>query len=352
MRGVRLVLLLAWVVAGVLSHPGAVAARRVALVVGNGAYRSAPALANPPNDARDVARSLRGLGFEVTEGIDLDKAGMEATLRRFAAALHGADVGLFYYSGHGLAVADKNYLVPVDAQIDRASDLDFATVPLDLVPRVLDDEPRTACLPRRLPRQPAGRSLARSLGASRSVAVQGGLVSTGAGTGTLIAYATQPGNTASDGAGRNSPFTSALLRHIGEPGVEVRSMLTRVRRDVLAATDGTQEPWDHSSLTEEFYFAPQRPRRSRRAATSGGRRRSGAASPTAGTRRISRPTSSSTPGACSRTSRSAASRPWAAPSREPPAGRAAETPATPPPVQTAQLEAPHAAAARSRPASG
>src|SRR3954449_52137 len=144
MRGLRLVLLLAWVVAGVLSHPGAAAARRVALVVGNGAYRSAPALANPPNDARDVARSLRGLGFEVAEGIDLDKAGMEAALRRFAAALHGADVGLFYYSGHGLAVGDKNYLVPVDAQIDRASDLDFATVPLDLVTRVLDDEPRTA----------------------------------------------------------------------------------------------------------------------------------------------------------------------------------------------------------------
>ncbi len=228
MRGVRRVLLLAWVVAGVLSHPDAAAARRVALVVGNGGYRFAPALANPPNDARDVARSLRGLGFEVTEGIDLDKAGMEAALRRFAAALHGADVGLFYYSGHGLAVADKNYLVPVDAQIDRASDLDFAIVPLDLVPRVLD-----AC---------RDNPLARSLGASRSVAVQGGVVSTGAGTGTLIAYATQAGNTASDGAGRNSPFTSALLRHIGEPGVEVRSMLTRVRRDVLAATDGTQEP--------------------------------------------------------------------------------------------------------------
>jgi uncharacterized caspase-like protein len=243
MRGVRLVLPLAWVVAGMLTHPGAAAARRVALVVGTGAYRSAPALANLPNDARDVARSLRGLGFEVAEGIDLDKAGMEAALRRFAAALHGADVGLFYYSGHGLAVADKNCLVPVDAQIDRASDLDFATVPLDLVTRVLDDEPRTALVFLDACRDnPLARSLARSLGASRSVAVQGGLVSTGAGTGTLIAYATQPRNTASDGAGRNSPFTSALLRHIGEPGVEVRSMLTRVRRDVLAATDGTQEP--------------------------------------------------------------------------------------------------------------
>src|SRR5689334_18509632 len=259
MRGVRLVLLLACVVAGVLAHPGAAAARRVALVVGNGAYRSAPALANPPNDARDVARSLRGLGFEVTEGIDLDKAGMESALRRFAAALHGADVGLFYYSGHGLAVADKNYLVPVDAQIDRASDLDFATVPLDLVTRILGDEPRTALVFLDACRDnPLARSLARSLGASRSVAVQGGLASAAAGTGTLIAYATQPGNTASDGTGRNSPFTGALLRHIGEPGVEVRSMLTRVRRDVLAVTDGTQEPWDHSSLTDEFYFAPQK----------------------------------------------------------------------------------------------
>src|SRR5436853_7493238 len=89
-----------------------------------------------------------------------------------------------------------------------------------------------------------------ALGASRSVAVQGGLAAAAAGTGTLIAYATQPGNTASDGAGRNSPFTGALLRHIGEPGVEVRSMLTRVRRDVLAATDSAQEPWDHSSLTD------------------------------------------------------------------------------------------------------
>ena len=107
----RLVLPLAWVVAGMLSHPDAAAARRVALVVGNGGYPVPPALANLPNDARDVARSLRGLGFEVTEGID-PKAGMKAALRRFAAALHGADVGLFYYSGHGLAVADKNTWLP------------------------------------------------------------------------------------------------------------------------------------------------------------------------------------------------------------------------------------------------
>ena len=230
------------------------AAERVALVIGNGAYAHAGPLPNPPNDARAISARLRGLGFEVIEGIDLDQQAMRTSLRDFANALAGARVALFFYAGHGLQVDGTNYLVPVDARLEDKTSLSFEAVSADFVLRLMEEQERTnlifldACR-----NNPLARNLARSMG-TRSASIGRGLAQMQGGIGTLITYATQPGNVAYDGDGSNSPFTTAILEHIEKPGVEVRQMLTRVRQSVIQQTGGEQVPWDHSSLTGDFFF--------------------------------------------------------------------------------------------------
>jgi uncharacterized caspase-like protein len=237
-----------------IGSASASAEKRVALVVGNAAYRHAVELSNPANDAADMAAVLKDLGFRVIEGRDLDKAGMERILREFAEALVGADVGLFFYAGHGLQVSGTNYLVPVDASLGSAAGLDFEMVRLDLVQRQMEREAKTNVLFLDACRDnPLGRNLARSLG-TRSADVGRGLAIAESGVGTLIAFATQPGNVALDGDGRNSPFTAALIRHIATPGQDLSGVLISVRNDVRAATAARQVPWENSALTGRFYF--------------------------------------------------------------------------------------------------
>ncbi|HSA79856.1 MAG TPA: caspase family protein [Geminicoccaceae bacterium] len=167
-------------------------AGRVALVVGNGQYVHAAPLPNPPRDAQAIAEQLRQLGFEVLEGIDLDRAAMDALLRQFADRLQGVDVGLFYYAGHGLQVYGQNYLAPIDAQLDEVQDLYFETVNLGLILQLLEDAPRTSLIFLDACRDnPLARNLARTLGTGRSPAVGRGLAQVEGGIGTLIAYATQ-----------------------------------------------------------------------------------------------------------------------------------------------------------------
>jgi tetratricopeptide (TPR) repeat protein len=222
--------------------------RRVALVIGNGKYQFATPLPNPPNDASDIANALRKLGFDVVEGRDLDRPGMDNAIRQFSRKLDGADIALFFYAGHGLQVNGKNYLVPVDAKLERPGDLALDAVDIGNVLAQMEAEKRVnlifldACRD-----NPLARSLARSLG-TRSSAVGQGLASIQSAIGTMIAYATQPDNVALDGEGRNSPFTTALLKHIVTPGLEIGTLMRRVRADVIAATREKQVPWDHSSL--------------------------------------------------------------------------------------------------------
>jgi uncharacterized caspase-like protein len=228
---------------------------RLALVVGNGEYRFAPELANPLNDGRDIAAVLRELGFKVIEGYNLDGAGMRAKIAEFGSAMPGAATTLLFYAGHGIQVAGKNYLVPVDAKLERPSALGVEAIEVDTILADMETEKRTnlvfldACRD-----NPLSRSLARSFGATRSSTVGQGLAQLNAGIGTLITFATSPNTVALDGSGRNSPFTAALLRHIRTPDIEIRTMLTRVRADVVKATNDRQLPWDHSSLLGEFYF--------------------------------------------------------------------------------------------------
>ncbi|NVO12555.1 MAG: tetratricopeptide repeat protein [Rhodoplanes sp.] len=221
---------------------------RVALVIGNGTYKYATTLPNPPNDAGDLTRSLRTIGFDVVEGINLGKQDMELKIREFGRKLDRADLALFFYAGHGLQVADKNYLVPIDAKLERQGDLAFDTVTVDDVLSQMESERRVnlvfldACRD-----NPLARSFASTLG-TRSTSVGSGLAPIQSAVGTMIVYATQPKNVALDGDGRNSPFTAALLKHIGTPGLEISAVMKRVRADVYQATRQKQLPWDHSSL--------------------------------------------------------------------------------------------------------
>jgi uncharacterized caspase-like protein len=231
------------------------AEKRVALVVGNAAYVDATPLRNPANDASDMAQSLRRLGFEVVEGIDLDNDAMRRKVKEFSDALPGADVALFFYAGHAVQVGGQNYLAPVDTDLRKESDLDFETISLDFVLRQMEREARTllvfldSCrdnpLTRRLTR--LSRSQSSSPGLARPET---------SGEGAFISFATQPGNVALDGDGRNSPFTGALLANIERPGVEISALMTDVRRQVYEATGEQQLPWTNSSLLGQFFFKP------------------------------------------------------------------------------------------------
>ena len=236
------------------------AASRVALVIGNSAYKNAIELANPRNDASDMVATLKSLGFEVLDGVDLDKAAMDRKVREFADVLPGAEAAVFFYAGHGLQVAGVNYLVPVDARLATAAGLDFETVRLDLIQRAMEREARMSVLFLDACRDnPLARSLARSMG-TRSGDIGRGLAPAESGVGTLISYSTQPGNVALDGTGqRNSPFAAALVRHLSTSTDALSDLLVAVRKDVMEATANKQVPWEHSALTERFYFnaAPQ-----------------------------------------------------------------------------------------------
>jgi len=235
------------------------AGNRVALVVGNATYTHGGALANPTNDANDIADVLEAVGFTVIRALDVDKNAFDRKVRAFSTALEFADDAVFFYAGHGVQVAGQNYLIPVDAKLETERDLDFEALPLSFVLRQMElqREGRTnvvfldACRD-----NPLAGNLARSMG-TRSSAVGRGLAQVKTGVGTFIAFSTQPGNVALDGDGRNSPFAAALVKRIGKPGHSLATMMIAVRNEVLAATEGRQVPWDHSALTGDFYFNPE-----------------------------------------------------------------------------------------------
>jgi uncharacterized caspase-like protein len=234
----------------------AAAQKRVALVVGNSAYRYARKLDNPTNDAMDIGAALKRLGFQVIEGFDLDKAGLDARIREFTKQLRGADVGVFFYAGHGLHVFGQNYLVPVDAQLTGTPALDVELVRLDLVHRTMEREAKTNILFFDACRDsPFSENLARAMG-TRSAEIGRGLGIIQGGAGTLISFSTQPGTLALDGKGRNSPYSAALARQLATSREDLGAMLIAVRNDVMKETDRRQVPWEHSALTGRFYFNP------------------------------------------------------------------------------------------------
>lgn len=225
------------------------AEKRVALVIGNGSYQSIEPLRNPVNDASDISATLKSLGFAVTTGIDLDREAMQGAIAAFKAAAADADVALFYYSGHGLAVDEQNYIIPVDAVLKRKADVKTWGLALSEIVR--------------LQTKPGGQRLVfldacrnNPLPPDQIEGPSGGLVRVGELAGSMIVFATQPNNVAYDGAGRNSPFTEALLGHIATVGEDISGVMIKTRNDVIAATGSAQVPFEDSSLTRRIYLAP------------------------------------------------------------------------------------------------
>ena len=235
---------------------------RMALIIGNGAYTHVKALANPANDARAVAKSLRDIGFTVSEGIDLDRAAMQKMTRDFLREAARAQVAVVYYAGHGVQVDGRNYLIPVDVALKPGASMTEAMIDMDTIMAGLDDQVRTNILIFDACRNNPMAQQVASAGANRAIEGVSGLAAPASlgsgvtlGAGTLIAFATAPGQVALDGEGANSPFSAALSRHLGTPGLEVQQMLTRVRAEVVSSTKSKQVPWSNSSLLGEVYLA-------------------------------------------------------------------------------------------------
>ena len=223
------------------------AERRVALVIGNASYATAP-LKNPVNDARDMAASLKSLGFDVSLVTDATMQQMETAVREFGQKLRQGGVGLFYYAGHGVQVAGENYLIPVYAVIQSEGDVKFGALNAGLVLAKMED---------------AGNGVnvvildaCRSNPYARSFrTAELGLAKMDAPTGSLIAYSTSPGRVASDGGGKNGLYTHHLLKNIATSGLSVEELFKRVRQGVAGDSAKKQVPWEASSLIGQFSFA-------------------------------------------------------------------------------------------------
>ena len=236
----------------------AVADRRVALVIGNSAYRNTVPLPNPRNDATDVAKMLKSAGFEVVEGVDLDKRGMDDAFRRFADAAAGADAALFFYGGHGFQFQGTNYLVPVDARLAGGADVGAQMARVDDILADLQRASGVRILMLDACRDnPLADQLLAQANPARAVTITRGLARIKQTAGTVIAYSTQPGAVAADGEGRNSPFAAAFIQQVGKPGVEIGPLFRHVAADVYKATNERQLPEVTFSLLGDFYFVGQ-----------------------------------------------------------------------------------------------
>src|SRR6201989_3025186 len=235
--------------------------RRVAFVVGNGAYKNVAQLPNPPIDAKAMAGVLRNVGFDVVEGTNLTRDTMTQKLLEFGKRAQGADVALFFYAGHGIAISGTNYLLPVDADIKSEMDVNLgAAINIDLTLDQTMSDAKVKLVFLDACRDNPFAAKIKSNSATRSVSVQTGLAEMKSGEGTLIAFATGPGQTALDGQeGTNSPFTRALLAHITQPGVEIQQAMTEVRAQVNEETNKGQLPWGHTNLIGTVYLNPAQP---------------------------------------------------------------------------------------------
>jgi hypothetical protein len=241
-----------------VSADAAFADKRVAFVVGNGAYKNVAALPNPAIDAKSIAKVLRNVGFDVVEGADLTRDKMTEKLLEFGKKAEGADVALFFYAGHGIAINGTNYLLPVDADLKSEMDVKLGSaINIDVTLEQTMSDAKVKLVFLDACRDNPFAAKIRSAKATRSVNVQSGLAEMKSGEGTLIAFATGPGQTALDGQeGTNSPFTRALMANIAAPGVEIQQAMTKVRAQVNEETKKSQLPWGHTNLIGSVYLNP------------------------------------------------------------------------------------------------
>jgi uncharacterized caspase-like protein len=230
--------------------------KRVALVIGNSEYGPQARLLNPRSDAEDMAESLKSLGFDVISRADADKQHFLQALAEFARAVSGADIGLFFYAGHGMQLNGNNYLIPVGARLEDEVSVHFELIALDEIQRALQRSDGVRILILDACRNnPLAAELARSMRtSSRGVSISRGLARIEQVRGTVVAYSTQTNEVASDGDDRNSPFTGALLASLREPGLEIATMFRKVATRVYETTHGRQVPELSISLLSEVYL--------------------------------------------------------------------------------------------------
>ena len=244
MRTALAALLLA--LAALAAHAQAPKPQRLALVIGNGAYRDA-ALPNPPNDAADMAKALEASGFTVIRRENASLREMHLALREFGDKLGRQSTGLFYFAGHGLQVRGRNYLLPVDADIQREDEVAFAALDVSAVMEKLDSakNPVNIVILDACRNNPFG---------TRMTATAKGLAPIDAPPGTFIAFATAPGSTAADGTGRNGLYTHYLVQEIAKPGAPIEEVFKAVRAGVRKDSKSAQVPWESTSLETSFAF--------------------------------------------------------------------------------------------------
>lgn len=236
-----------------------VAEQRVALVIGNSAYQHVPKLANPGNDAAQIASLFRRLDFDVLHENDLSKDAMDKTLATFATKARGADIAVVFFAGHGLEVEGNNYLIPVDSQLETDRALAFRAVSLSNVMYALEEVKGVRMVLLDACRDnPFNRTMKRS---SKTRSISRGLAKVQTSQeGTVISFATRAGDVASDGEGDHSPYTTALLENLPKPGIDIGLMLRKVRASVVKATKGAQEPFISNALpgNQTFLVAPRK----------------------------------------------------------------------------------------------
>jgi uncharacterized caspase-like protein len=230
--------------------------KRVALIIGNGAYKYTPALPNPQNDAADVAEALKAIGFEVTLKTNLEKRQMDQVIAQFARDGKTADAALFYYAGHGMQFEGKNFVMPIDAELQDEVSLRYEMTSLDDIKAALERSPGVKIMVLDACRNnPLADQFVRSISlTTRDIPRVQGYARLEKSQGMIVVYATQADEVARDGGGRNSPFTTAFLKEIQEPGLEVGTMFRRIGADVYAATYGLQSPELSISMVPEYYL--------------------------------------------------------------------------------------------------
>ena len=229
--------------------------RRVAFVVGNSGYQSVPQLPNPRNDASSVAESLKKSGFEVITAIDADHVGFDASLEKFVRSMDGAEMSVFYYSGHGIQVGGDNRIIPTDAQLKSPADLEVETISVRTIMSYMKSNSKLQLVFLDSCRNNPFPGSSFLVGPEKQMFAAGvGLAPQESALGSLVAFSTQPGAVAIDGTGNNSPFTQSMLGHSFKLGVDVKTALGKVAEDVLQATEQKQKPWASDSLGQTVFL--------------------------------------------------------------------------------------------------
>ena len=248
----RLLAIIACMILSFLGKP-AHAEKRVALVIGNGAYKYASQWPNPKNDADDVSAALRRLGFNTVTGIDLDKSAMDDVTVRFGLAVRDAEIAVFYYSGHVMQFANISYLIPIDVKLTEEADLRHMT-PIDDIINDLQHAKTLAIMVLDSCRDnPIADDLKRSIGSVQAVSIEAGLSRIDIPLGMIVASATEAGCMATNVRRRSTPYTAAFLRHI-EASEEIRTVFRKISLDAYEKTNYSYLPELSLSFVEEFFL--------------------------------------------------------------------------------------------------